>query len=472
MKVLLINPPSLNQISDAHPKIVETERGHYPPLGLLYIAGYLLKNSKHDVYVIDAQVDKLSYSQLGDRVREIKPDVVGITAMTFTLLDVLETVRLVKSISAYIKVVLGGPHVHIYPEETIQLPGVDFVVLGEGEITFAELLEVVDFPDRLGGLRGIVFRNNGSVTNTGPRPFIEDLDSLPYPARHLTNYKKYNSILAKRSLPTTTMFTSRGCPFVCKFCDRPHLGKTFRYRSALNVVDEMETCVRMGIQEFLIYDDTFTVNRQRVLDICDEIIRQKLDISWDARAHINTISEDMLDKMRDAGCTGIHYGVESGTERLLKLLNKGIKKQHVKEVFGWTKQRGIATLAYFMVGLPTETKEDIYETFRVIRELDPDYLHLTVFIPYPATQLYKEGLAQGIIKKDYWKEFAKEPRKDFTPPYWAEVFTKEELDLMIAEGYKSFYLRPKYLLKSFLGLKSISELRRKVKAGYSLISWQ
>jgi radical SAM superfamily enzyme YgiQ (UPF0313 family) len=234
----------------------------------------------------------------------------------------------------------------------------------------------------------------------------------------------------------------------------------------------MEICVGMGIQEFLIYDDTFTVNRPRVLDICDEIVRRKLDIGWDVRAHINTISEDMLDRMKDAGCTGIHYGVESGTERLLKLLNKGLQKQRVKEVFKWTKQRGIATLAYFMIGLPTETKEDIHETFHFIRELDSDYLHLGVFTPFPATQLYNDGLASGIIKRDYWKEFAKEPTKDFVPPHWGEIFTKEELDEIVLDGYKSFYLRPRYILKTLLKLKSASELKKKAKAGFSLIRWQ
>ena len=288
MRVVLINPPADNEIIANNPKIVETERGYSPPLGLLYIAGYLLQNTRHDVSVVDTQVDELSYSQLEAKVREVKPDVVGVTALTLTLLDVLKTVTLVKKVNADIKVVLGGPHVHIYPEETIQLPGVDFIVLGEGETTFTELLEAMVAPDRLKSLQSIVFKENGRIINTGPKQFVKDLDSLPYPARHLTNYKKYNSLLAKRATPTTTMFTSRGCPFACTFCDRPHLGKTFRYRSAQNVVDEMEICVGMDIQEFLIYDDTFTVNKQRVLDICDEIVRR--NVSWTLGRNVFTQS--------------------------------------------------------------------------------------------------------------------------------------------------------------------------------------
>ena len=239
MKILLINPPSENELLGNNPSIIEEERGYNPPLGILYIAGYLEKHTNFGVEVIDTQAEEIGYDRLKDVIRAKLPDVVGITAMTFTLIDVIKVINLIKSIRPEIKIVLGGPHVHIYPEETINIRGVDFLVLGEGEVTFKELVENIDNPARLSTIPGLVFKENGRVINTGARPLNEDLDSLPFPARHLTPVQKYSSLMARR-IPITTMFTSRGCPYRCTFCDRPHLGKNFRARSAMNVVDEME----------------------------------------------------------------------------------------------------------------------------------------------------------------------------------------------------------------------------------------
>ena len=194
---------------------------------------------------------------------------------------------------------------------------------------------------RLKKVRGLVFKDGGEVINTGAPPLVDDLDSLPFPARDLTPYMKYYSLIAKTQ-PVTTMITSRGCPYRCLFCDRPHLGKRFRPRTAMNVVDEMEQCVGMGIREFLIYDDTFTVNRKRVLDICSEIKRRGLGIGWDVRARVDTITPDMLAAMKDAGCDRIHYGVESGSPEIIETLRKGITIEQVRRVFRQTKDAGIA----------------------------------------------------------------------------------------------------------------------------------
>ncbi|GAB4544342.1 MAG: radical SAM protein [Thermodesulfovibrionia bacterium] len=468
MRVLLINPPRENEIIGNNPPIIEEERGHNPPLGLLYIASYLKQYTNHDVSIIDSQVEGLDYQSLSSRIATIKPDVVGITAMTMTMVDVMKTVEIVKGIGKGIRVVLGGPHVHLFPEETVNLNGVDFLVLGEGEETFKELLEYIDDKSRLRKVPGIVFRTDDGIINTGNRPAIKDLDRLPFPDRHLLPYKRYTSLLSKGNI-ATTIFTSRGCPFKCSFCDRPHLGKVFRARSAINVVDEIEECYNMGIKDLLFYDDTFTVNRKRVIDICNEIIRRGLDINWDIRARVDTVDEEVLRHLRDAGCQGIHYGVEAGTERILDVLNKGIKIEDVKRVFDLTRRYNIQILAYFMIGNPSETKDDIQRTFRVMKALNPDYVHITIFTPFPGTRLYLDGLKSGMIKRDYWREFAKNPRPDFIPPHWDEMFTREELQELLVEGYKDFYIRPSYILKRFFKIRSLHELKRKGIAGIKVL---
>jgi len=468
MKILLINPPSKKEIIANNPPIIEEERGYNPPLGLLYLAAYLRNYSQHQVGVIDSQVEELSYAQLKKKIAMASPDLVGITAMTLTLLDVLETVRLTKQISRKIKVILGGPHVHIFPKETINLPGVNFLVLGEGEKVFCDLVEAIDKKKNLEKVKGIVFKKNQKVVNTGARRFIDRLDEIPFPARDLTPFKKYSSLMAKRQ-PVTTMITSRGCPFRCRFCDRPNLGKFFRSRSAQNVVDEMEACVKMGIYEFLIYDDTFTVDRGRVIEICQEISKRGLNIGWDIRARVNTVDKKLLRFLKKAGCERIHYGVESGSPKVLRALNKGITIQEIKNAFRWTKQAGIETLAYFMIGNPQEGDNEIRASVKLMRQLEPDYVHLTVLTPFPATPLYLEALAKKKIKKDVWCLFAQKPDVNFVPPIWEENYSRQELFKIAAQIYQEFYMRPGYIFRQLVKVKSPKEAYRKIKAGLKVV---
>ncbi|MBU2472863.1 MAG: radical SAM protein [Patescibacteria group bacterium] len=469
MKVLFINPPNQNEIISCNPEIIKKERGYDPPLGILYLAGYLEKNSNHQVSVIDAQVEKLSYSQLTQRIEESSPDVVGITAMTFTLIDVIKVIELVKKIDSRIKIILGGPHAHIYPKETLDIPGVDFVVLGEGEKPLLELLENIENPEELKNMKNIAFKDGDQIIVSECQDYNQNLDELPFPAMHLTPYKKYWSILSGDKV-ITTMFTSRGCPYRCTFCDRPNMGKLFRARSSKNVVDEIEERLKMGIEEIFIYDDTFTVNKQRVIDICDEIIKRNLKFSWDIRARVDTVNQEILEKLKQAGCARIHYGVESGTEKILKVLNKGIHLDQVKEVFSLTKKIGISTFAYFIIGCPTETKEDILQTIKFAKKLDTDFVQITLLTPFPATKIYNDALEQGIIKEDYWLEFAKNPRPDFKTKYWTEELSNQELFKFINYAYKQFYLRPNFILKTLKEITSFNDFVRKAKAGFKIIS--
>ena len=468
MKVLFINPPNQNEIISCNPEIIKKERGYDPPLGILYLAAYLEKKSDHQISIIDAQVEKLNYEQLTGRIKEISPDVIGITAMTFTLIDVIKVIEIAKKINPQIKIILGGPHAHIYFKETLDIPGVDFVVLGEGEKPLLELLNNIGNPEELKKVKNLAFKYNDQIIITEYDEYNKSLDELPFPARHLIPYKKYWSILSGNKV-ITTMFTSRGCPYQCTFCDRPNMGKLFRARSAENVVNEIEECLKMGIEEIFIYDDTFTVDKQRVINICNEIIKRNLKFSWDIRARVDTVNQEILEKLKQAGCTRIHYGVESGTEKILKVLNKGINLNQIKEAFNLTKKIGISTLAYFIIGCPTETKEDILETIKFAKKLNSDFVQVTLLTPFPATKIYNDALSQGIIKEDYWLEFAKNPKPNFKTKYWTKELSNEELFGLLNYAYKQFYLRPNFILKTLKEISSFNDFIRKAKAGLKII---
>ena len=481
-KVLLINPPAEQTLVGNNPKFLDEERGYNPPLGLLLLAAMLEERSDHGVCVLDAQAEELSYEALADHVRGEAPDLVGITTMTFTLLDVVRTVEVVRQAAPQAKVVLGGPHVHLYPRETAALPGVDFAIVGEAEYSIVELADRLNEPNRWPEVTGLVYRRDCQLpiadcrlkSEMGNREseivvndrhgLIEDLDALPFPARDLTPFRRYSSVLARRR-PVTTMFTSRGCPYGCTFCDRPHLGKRFRARSAKNVADEMQECVEMGIHEILVYDDTFTVDRQRVLDICREIQHRGLDLGWDIRARVDTVDEDLLRALRAAGCERIHYGVEAGSDEFMAVLRKGITVEQVREAFRLTKKAGIQTLAYFMIGIPGEAEADVRQTMRLARELDPDAVHITILTPFPGTAIYRRALEEGVYATDHWLEFARAPRPGFQPLYWTKELGRERLESLLVEAYKSFYTRPRYIARQLLKIRSWRELATKVKAG-------
>jgi len=468
MKILLINPPTENIIESDMPKELESGMDFLPPLGLMYIASYVIENTEYQLKFIDCPLEKINYNSLADIIKNVKPDIVGITAMTFTLIDVIKTADIIKKILPQAKIVLGGPHVNIYPEETLANESVDFIVLGEGEQAFVDLLRNINDHSKLKNVAGLVFRSPEGIINTGKRDFIMNLDKLPFPARKITPYKKYYSIIARNN-PTTTMFTSRGCPYRCLFCDRPHLGKLFRARSAENVVRELEEIEKLGIKEVFIYDDTFTIDRKRVVGICNLILEKRLKLKWDIRARVNTVDEELLNLMKKAGCSRIHFGVEAGTEKILKVLLKGITLKQVKNAFMLTKKAGIETAAYFMIGSPTETLPDIEESIKLAKKLFPDYVHFTVLTPFPATDLYLQGLQSGFIKSDYWKEFSKNPKTSFKAPAWEEIFTRDELFKILIKAYQKYYLNPKYILKRLLELRSWDSIKNNFKAGIKLL---
>ena len=469
MKLVLFYPPEQNLIDTDLPKVLEQGIGVVPPLGLLYIAASVQHYTDWDVEVVDSLAEKLDYKQIEQRIRDSQPDAVGITVMTHVLIDSLNVAKIAKKVDPNIKTIFGGPHVHLYPEQSIAFDCVDYATVGEGEYTIVELLRSWNKPSELNKIHGLYFKQmDKTFMSIHQQKHIENLDDIIHPARQLIKNKLYFSSMSRHPM-LTTMITSRGCPYKCVFCDRPNLGKKFRARSAGDVVDEIEECVELGIHEIVLYDDTFTVNRNRVLDICREIELRGIHINWSIRARVDKVDTDMLAALKSAGCERINYGVESGNDEILKKLHKGITKEQALKAFKLTKKIGIQTVAYFMFGCPGETKSQMMETIEFAKQLNPDYCHFTILVPFPGTPLYTKGLASRILTKDYWLEFAQNPTPDFKPELWIEQVPREELENILVQAYKEFYMRPKYLLKRLTELRSLCELKRKLQAGIYML---
>ncbi|OGR67268.1 MAG: hypothetical protein A2081_01345 [Elusimicrobia bacterium GWC2_61_19] len=466
MKTLLIFPPQQGMIKTSVPNFINQKLGHYPPLGLLYIASYMEKHSSHEVTVLDTQVEEMGYPEIKAAVERIKPDLVGIYTLTFALMDALKVAAVVKSADERILVCSGGPHPTIYPRETVAQKNVDFAVSGEGEAAFLKLADTLAAGGDLRQVPGLTFKEAGAaVTNPKADP-IENLDELPFPSRRSLPYGKYTSIIAKTA-PVTTFISSRGCPFNCSFCATSR--QRWRPRSVENIIAELEECVALGIREFFFFDDTFAISKERVLKLCAAIEARGLKILFDIRTRVDTVDAEMLAALKKAGCERVQYGVEAGTPEILATLKKGIDLDRVRAIFKTTRDLGITTFADFMIGSPGETREHIKKTVDFALELKPDFVQFSITTPFPATELYDESLRLGVFSEDYWQKYAQNPDENFTPSLWNEHLTREELENLTKQAYKRFYLRPSYVLKKAAGIRSFGELARHVVAGLHLL---
>lgn len=456
MKICLINPPNIFELIGNDPVIIKDQQGVYPPLGLLYTSAYINNKGQHHVDVIDCQAEDLDHKACAEKVKSLNPDLIGMTAMTFTLIDCKMVIRELRKIMN-VPIVIGGPHTAIYPEETLNPDGLgaDYVVVGEGEITLNDLANDIE----AGTVKGKIYRQV---------KFIDKLDDLPFADYDAVDIHKYYSVLAEET-PSVTLFTSRGCPFSCRYCDRPALGKGFRPQSALRVVDEMEALEKRGAKEIFFYDDTFSVSMKRVKEICDEIKKRGLKIKWDIRTRVNVVNEELLKSMKEAGCERIHFGVESGNPRIVRIMNKGTSIKQVEDAFALCKKYKIKTLAYFMLGNPTETWDDVMDTYRLSKKIKPDFMQMTILSPFPATAYYLDAQKEGVVNGDPWKDYANRINEDFRPPLWDAIYTRAELEQQLRKFYAMFYLTPGFIWERVKELRNWGQFKRYASAGISLL---
>lgn len=410
MKVLLIDPPFRRFTRFVN---------FYFPIGLASLAS-VLREAEHEVAVFDVDAvdrgDDLAgyeykrlelyrqglndgkhavWREIEEVLKDYKPDLVGITAMTTKFGSVLKTAEIVKRYDPNIRVVAGGPHSTFLSDQTLESENIDIVVRGEGETTFLNLVNSLETKNGFQELDGISFRQNGDVLHNPPQEFIPVLDALPFPAR--------DALMHPHNYTTEDMggiITSRGCPFSCSYCC--HMWqKKVRRRSAENVVEEVKAVKgRYGTTQFDFKDDTFTLNRKRVMELCDTMIAEKVNVNWACSTRANLLDDGLVKKMKKAGCNVVKLGIETGSERILKETNKGVTFDEMRRAADLLNRNGLFWSGYFMVGLPTETEEDILKTHEFMKELNPYYAALGVYNPFPKTDLFDRGVELGLITEE------------------------------------------------------------------------
>jgi magnesium-protoporphyrin IX monomethyl ester (oxidative) cyclase len=418
MRVLLLYPPDSSLLTEGF--FVHRS----PPLGLAYIAA-ALEETGHDVKVIDCVIENykqttlegdhyqigLSWDEIEERIQRIKPDLVGLSCLfTSQFQNLKKTAALIKKIDPTIKTVAGGAHPSSAPYEVMADTNLDYIVIGEGEHTMLSLVRSLEDGSELDKIDGLVCRKEGLVKVNPKKSFITNLDSLSFPARHLFPMNKYleltkdhrmDGIFTERS-PYTAMITSRGCPNRCAFCAIHRIwGGFWRARSSKNVVDEIELLVeKYGVKEIHFEDDNLTLDKNRMHDICDEILRRGLDIRWATPngVHINTLDEALLRKMKRAGCYSLFLGIESGNQNVLnQLIKKGISLERVSEIVRCIRRVGINVNGFFVLGFPGETRETIEDTIKFAKSLDLDSAIFSIATPYPGTELYDQCTSKGYL---------------------------------------------------------------------------
>lgn len=436
MKVTFINPPHYKSKYKFIGVIA-------PPLGLGYMAAMLEQNDI-PVDILDASALDLEYSEIKDEIIKRKPDLVALTALTPTIGTALKSAEVVRKALPNTTIAIGGYHPTFNFNEIIEDPNIDIVIRGEGEQTIVELAQAMENGDDLSNINGLVFKDNVDNTKTiitPDRAVIEDLDTIPYPALHLMPMDKYRMLDVTTHM--TTMITTRGCPNQCSFCSSAAMhGRKVRSRSTKNIVDEIEYLKNnYDIDTVAFLDDTFTLNKRKVKEICNEIMARNLNIMWGCTSRVDNLDEDLLETMRESGCITIFMGVESANQQSLDNMNKQITVGKIEHAFQIAREKKIRTIASVAIGMPGDTKENINKTLQFVKKIKPNYAIFSLATPYPGTRFYQEAFEKNLIKVKDWSKYTL-----ITPILETVDCSIEDLRKIQTKAFIKFYLRPGYII--------------------------
>ena len=436
MKITFLNPPQTNSKYKFLGVVA-------PSLGIGYMAAVLEQNG-YDVDVLDASALELTYDEIGEEILKRNPDIVSISALTPTIGVALDSADKIKQVKPDTVVVLGGYHPTFEYKSVLEEPSVDVVVRGEGEYTLLELVQTIESGGDLSTVKGLAFidENDHEIILTPDRPIIKDLDELPFPAFHLFPMEKYKILNITTNV--ATIITTRGCPMQCSFCSSAALhGNHIRRRSYENVCDEIEIRLKeQNIDTIAFMDDTFTLNKKFVRNFCEEIKRRDLKFWWGCTSRVDTLDEELLQLMKDAGCITIFIGVESADQQMLEKMNKNITVSKTEKAFKLARKVGIRTIASCVIGMPEDTKKTMKQTIDFVKKLNPNYALYSLATPYPGTRFYNETFKKNLIKINDWSKFTL-----IDPVLKTIDCSSKELRSIQKKAFLKFYLRPNYLIR-------------------------
>ena len=454
MNILFITPP---------PRHLDRESLIVPPLGLAYLAA-VLRQAGYRVSIRDAFAERMDWAAFANFLAAQRPDILALSSMSPTIDLAMKTVKIARPYTK--KIIMGGPHISVWGRKIFQqYPEIDYGVIGEGEETIVELMSALANDNSPEGIPGVI----GPDFEGPSRKLIEDLDTLPFPSRDLLPLDLYRYPFSAKSL-VTTLFTSRGCPYQCIFCDKSIFGSQWRARSAENILMEIDEIVqRFNIHSLIIYDDLFTLNKPRVHAICEGIIQRGYKVDWKCEGRVNLVDSETLKIMKRAGCSMIAYGVESGNQKGLDYLNKKTTLDQIRQAFQLTHQAGIKTMAYFIFGIPVETFDEELQTIRFAKEINPTFAQFSTLSPYYGTLLYDSAKEHGWYEELEANNPADKDikRPVVVSPHWNEA----KLNKIIRQAHLRFYLRPDYIVKRLIGLKSFSQFCGAFRGFLTLGRW-
>ena len=470
MKVLVANPPwpgpGYGARSDVRWPHKRSDKFLEYPIYLSYVVS-VLEKAAFEVDFIDGILNELSIPEFVKVVKNKQPKMAILETSTPSIECDLLTAKTLKEEIKDIFVVLVGSHVTFFHKEIMrENEFLDCVCRGEFDFTIRDLGITLSQKGDLKKVKGITFRGKDGVHINEERPLIQNLDEIPFPARHIVKDRFYRqgTFIGKLS---TTMVSSRGCPYHCIFCLWPNTlyGHKCRMRSAENVVAEIgEAVKKYGIDEIYFDDDSFALNRKRVLKICELIKEHNLKVRWIAQCRVNSIQdEEMAKKMREAGCHYIRFGVESGSQKMLKIMKKGMTLNQVEEAFRVCRKVGIKTQAFFLFGTPGETWQTINESIEFAKKIKPDSAQFAIAIPHPGTELYEICKENGWVKYKRWEDFSA-----CNSLIETDKFSRKNLEEARVRAYREFYLRTRYIIGTLHKIRSFPYLVSTIRSAKSI----
>ena len=463
MRVALIFNPFKYKAHEENIRIVQKYFGLFPPLSLGWVAA-IAEKAGHKVIIIDARTLSLSKEEVLERLLKFQPDIMGFMMTTYMFPETLDWIRFLKN-KIRVPVMIGGYNLRVYPKESVSHPEIDFGIVEQAYYTVPALLsELAKNEPNFSKVPGLVYKSNSEIVVTEHPQKIE-FDKFPNPARHLLPNELYAEFPTERR-NFTVMVTSLGCPFECKFCEA---GRTqYNPRSSESVIKEIEECYyKYGIREIDIFDYEFTGIKTRVMKICKLIQEKGLDIIWSCRSRVDTVDRELLAEMKKAGCSRIYFGIESGSQKILDKVNKGITLEQVRQTISMCHELKIKVLGFFLIGAPGETRATVKETVRFAKSLKLDYVQFSKCLAKPLTPLWKQLVET--TGADYWQNWilGNETDRELPRP-WTEL-TNAQINSLTKRAYLSYYMQPSLIIRHLLRIRSASEFKRKAFALLDMI---